>query len=197
MKAALHYPSVYRLFHRLLGTANMRRFYIDEFVRPVPGTTVVDIGCGPADILEYLPKVRYIGVDYNSDYIEFARNRWPEAEFLVGKVGMDLAAALAPADLVMANALLHHLSDAEADDLFRVARGLLSGNGRLVTLDNHYRPGQNAISRWLISNDRGKHVRSRAGYEALGLSHFREVRGVENPGLLRLPYDIVMLEFRP
>jgi trans-aconitate methyltransferase len=195
MKSALAHPAVYRLFHTLLGTSRMRRFYIDEFVKPAAGSVVVDIGCGPADILEYLPEVRYVGVDYNPEYIEFAKQRWPQAEFFVGAVGMDLRAKLPPADLVMANAILHHLGDAEVDDLFRVARSLIRDSGRVVTLDNHYRPGQHWISKMLIANDRGKFVRTAEGYEALGGRYFSAVRRCARADLLRLPYDIVMFEF--
>jgi SAM-dependent methyltransferase len=195
MKSALARPVVYRLFHILLGTARMRRCYIEEFVRPLTGSTVVDIGCGPGDILEYLPEVRYVGVDYNPSYISYAKERWPQAEFLVGAVGMDLREMLPPADLVMANAILHHLSNDEAEDLFKVARSLIKPGGRFVTLDNYYRPGQHWLSKALIASDRGRFVRGAEEYARFGEGHFSSLRKWERADLLRVPYDIVMFEF--
>ena len=195
MKAILRLPAAYRLFHALLGTARMRRFYVDEFVRPEPGSRVVDIGCGTADILEYLPEVSYLGIDYNPNYICANRQRFPKAQFHVASVGPELQHLLPPADLVMANAVLHHLTDVEATSLFATAKMLIPEHGRLVTLDNHYRPDQNPVSKLLIRNDRGRFVRSRQQYEALARPHFRSSRAVESSSLLRLPYDIVMFEF--
>jgi hypothetical protein len=95
----------------------------------------------------------------------------------------------------MANAILHHLTDEEADALFQTAKGLLSEGGRLVTLDNRYREQQHPISKLLISNDRGKFVRTKEQYEALAAPHFGICRCHETANLLRVPYDIVMFEF--
>jgi SAM-dependent methyltransferase len=196
IKSILALPFGYRILHGILGTHRMRRHYVDEFVKPAPGSRVVDIGCGTADILNYLPAVDYFGVDYNAHYINHNRRRFPRAQFHVASVSTDLDKLLPRADLVFANALLHHLDDAEADALFSCAKQLLSVRGRLCTLDNYTYPGQNPISRCLIANDRGKHVRSREGYERLAAPHFREIRCETSSRLLNFPYDIVMFEFR-
>lgn len=195
MKAILRLPAAYRLLHALFGTSRLRRFYAEEFIRPEPGSRVVDIGCGTADILEYLPAVSYFGVDHNPQYISYDRIRFPSAQFHVASVGLALKDLLPAADIVMANAILHHLTDEEASALFETAKGLVSENGRLVTLDNQYRPKQNPISRFLIANDRGKFVRTREQYAALAAPHFRSMRCVESSRLLRIPYDIIMFEF--
>ena len=34
---------------------------------------VLDIGCGPAEILESLPRVQYFGYDINRNYINYAK----------------------------------------------------------------------------------------------------------------------------
>lgn len=196
VKSLLALPIGYRVLHGMFGTHRMRRYYVNEFVKPEPGCRVVDIGCGTADILNYLPAVEYFGVDYNEHYIENNRRRFPSAQFHVANVSTDLKNLLPQADLVFANALLHHLNDAEADALFSSAKQLIGSDGRLCTLDNHTYPGQNPISRLLIANDRGRHVRDRRGYEKLAAPHFRDVRSHTSSSLLNIPYDIVMFEFR-
>ena len=109
---------------------------------------------------------------------------------------MNLKELLPRADLVLANALLHHLDDTEADALFASAKELISSGGRFCTLDNHMFRGQSPISRFLIANDRGRHVRSREGYEKIAALHFRDIRVETSSRLLNIPYDIVMFEFR-
>src|SRR3954447_11373813 len=100
MKKVLGFAGLYRLYHFLLGTSRMRRFYIEKFVVPQIGCRIIDIGCGPGDIVEFLPAVEYTGVDYNPRYIEAAAARFGRrAKFMVGRVGDDLATLLTPADL--------------------------------------------------------------------------------------------------
>ena len=196
VKSLLALPLGYRVLHGLFGTHKMRRYYVNEFVRPQPGCRVVDIGCGTGDILYYLPPVDYFGVDYNERYIADNRRRFPGAQFHVANVSTDLKELLPRADLVFANALLHHLDDTEADALFASAKELVGSDGRLCTLDNHTFPSQNRLSRFLIGNDRGRHVRTREGYERLAAPHFRDMRCETSSSLLNIPYDIVMFEFR-
>ena len=83
IKSLLALPLGYRMLHGIFGTHRMRRHYVDEFVKPEPASRVVDIGCGTADILNYLPAVDYFGVDYNAHYIEHNRRRFPHAQFYV------------------------------------------------------------------------------------------------------------------
>ena len=196
IRSVLALPIAYRMLHGIFGTHRLRRYYVDEFVRLKPGCRVVDVGCGTADMLNYLPGVDYVGVDFNEHYIENNRRRFPGAQFHVAHVSMELKDLLPRADLVFANALLHHLNDEEADALFASAKQLIGSDGRLCTWDIHTVQGQNPISRFLIANDRGKYVRTREEYERLAAPHFRDIRCETSSTLLNVPYDIVMFEFR-
>src|SRR5262245_64697948 len=68
-------PAFYRAFGRLIG-GSARETYVREYLRPVAGERVLDIGCGPGDILAFLPPVRYVGVDLSANYIAAARARY-------------------------------------------------------------------------------------------------------------------------
>lgn len=48
----------------------------DKYLRPEPGYSILDIGCGPGDILQYLPSINYVGFDINRKCIEAARRRF-------------------------------------------------------------------------------------------------------------------------
>lgn len=70
-------PFVYRLFSTIVGQGPARRVYVNEHIQPEKGSRVLDIGCGPADILEYLPEnIEYVGIDMSGEYIEAARKRF-------------------------------------------------------------------------------------------------------------------------
>ncbi len=63
----LKVPSVYNMFSAAVGGNVLRRSLIQNHVRANPGDKVIDIGCGSAEVLRYLPDVDYIGVDINPE----------------------------------------------------------------------------------------------------------------------------------
>ena len=81
----LKIPSIYNLFSTAVGGNVLRRSLVRNHVRAKPGDKVIDIGCGSAEVLRYLPAVDYIGIDINADYIAFARRAYGDkGTFLVG-----------------------------------------------------------------------------------------------------------------
>jgi SAM-dependent methyltransferase len=98
------------------------------------------------------------------------------------------------ADLAVACGVLHHLNDAEALELLRLAHDSLRAGGRLITLDGCHVAGQSVVSRTLLSRDRGRHVRSRDAYLQLMSSVFPDVTAVVRHDLLRVPYTHLVAE---
>lgn len=195
MRALLSHPRVYSLFRRFVGRNTARTVYAREHLRLEPGQRVLDLGCGPGDILAFLPQVRYVGYDISPDYIERARARFGErGEFHCRAVDESLPVSPASFDVVIAHGLLHHLDDAEANVLFRVARRALKPGGRMVTFDGCYAPGQSAAARLALRLDRGKHVRRREDYERLARAEFEDVKGFVRHDLLRIPYTHLIME---
>ena len=72
LKSILAIPVAYRLFQGAV-IGDFRRRDAREFARPRPGDKVLDIGCGPGDILEVLSDVEYVGLDLSPEYIESAK----------------------------------------------------------------------------------------------------------------------------
>ena len=188
---------VYSLFAQLVGAKRGRRLHIERYVRPRRGDRVLDIGCGPADILDALPPVEYFGFDLSAAYIESARRRFgARGQFQVAAVNVELARNYANCDLVLATGVVHHLTDAEAVDLFRVARAALKPGGRLVTLDGCLVEGQSRIARFMLRKDRGEHVRAQEQYLALARQVFSVVAPTITTDLLRIPYTHLVMECR-
>ena len=81
----LKVPFLYNLFQDAIGGNALRRNFIQSHVRARPGDKLIDIGCGPAQILPWLPDVEYLGFDINRDYIASAqRTHGDKGTFLVG-----------------------------------------------------------------------------------------------------------------
>jgi len=194
-RSLLSVAAVYDLFQAIVGTRWGRQEFVRCYVRPQPGQKVLDIGCGTADILEYLPGVTYCGFDASPQYVKAATQRFGErANIVCATVTEKTLEGLPKFDLVLANGVLHHLDDSESVKLFHLARAALKPGGRLITIDGCYVKGQSAIAHFLITRDRGQNVRDEQGYRALAERVFQSVRSHIRHDLSRIPYTHVILE---
>jgi len=191
----LSLPAGYRLFQRMVGMESSQRTYLAEHAQPAPGEKILDIGCGPADVLERLPKVDYTGFDISAEYILAAKQRFgSRGRFYCGDVGLTtIEGEQGTFDLVMAIGVVHHLDDAQAGKLFELARRVLRPGGRLVTYDGCYVPQQSRIARWMLAHDRGKFVRTQEEYLRLASPHFSKVSPQIRHDLLRIPYTHLIM----
>ena len=156
---------------------------------------ILDIGCGPGDFLHYLQDVEYVGFDNNAAYIREAERRYGHrATFLVRDLRRVKSLPRGPFDIVLAKGLIHHLSDQEALHLLALARRHLKPGGRFVCLEGVYTKQQGFWARYFVSRDRGRHVRTLAGYRALLRSVFRGVKTFVYDGILRFPYTLLVIE---
>lgn len=93
------------------GGSNSQHLRFAQIVRAVPtfdGKEVLDVGCGFADLYDYLTAagctVRYQGVDLCEAMIEECRRRHPHCEFHLGGV-LDLPAEEPVCDLAVASGI--------------------------------------------------------------------------------------------
>jgi SAM-dependent methyltransferase len=193
LRAILGNPLIFHLFNAALGDVAGRRRLVREFIRPTPGTRVLDIGCGTANMLPYLGAVDYVGFDPSAAYIDAARARYGERGTFV-QSAVDDCAVEGPLALVLAIGVLHHLDDDKAAALFRLAHRLLTPGGRLVTVDGCYTTKQSRLARFMLAHDRGRNVRTREAYLALGEPVFGPIRSTILQDLLRMPYTHIVLE---
>jgi SAM-dependent methyltransferase len=195
-RGVLSRPLVYEGFQRAIGARHFRKTLAREYFRPRPGDRVLDVGCGPAHMLEFLPDVDYVGVDLSPAYIEYAKRAFGgRGKFLVADATSLEAHEPEPFDLVTAVGLLHHLSDKGAIQLLRGLRARLAGSeSRLVTIDGCYVGGQSRVAAFLLSKDRGRHVRSPEGYALLAQLVFNKVQIAVRDDLLRIPFTFCILD---
>ena len=193
VSAVLRLPVAYQLFRQLIG-GDLKR-YVAEYVKPRTGDKVLDIGCGPGDMLGALPDVDYLGLDISPEYIDAARRRFGTAgRFLCADIGAaSIGEERGQFDIVLATGVLHHLDDERAILLFELARLALKPGGRLITYDGCYVPEQSRLTRWVLSKDRGKFVRTVEEYFRIASTCFSTVELHVRHDLLRIPYTHLIM----
>lgn len=127
LKEILEFSWAYELAQNIIGARRLRRVYINDFVRPSPGISLLDVGCGPGVMVPYLKSVKYYGIDINPRYIEKSLKKYSSADvsFKCADVSEIGGLESRKYDIIMMNGVLHHLSDAQADACMAAISNLL------------------------------------------------------------------------
>jgi SAM-dependent methyltransferase len=192
VRSLLDSPKRYELLQRLVGGTRSRRELVRDYVQPEPGARVLDLGCGPGELVPQLGNVNYVGVDLSPAYIEQAKTAFPNQEFRVGDATR-LDEDLRNFDLVLAFGVLHHLDDEDAERFLRGAAAALAKDGRFVSVDPALLKDDRRSARLVISYDRGEYVRAPEEYEILARRSFADVEPSLRSDLLRIPYTHCIL----
>lgn len=199
LKSVMTLSWVYQQFQNGVGAKRLRKWLSDNCWRLKGGEKVVDIGCGPAVILDFLPRdVQYFGFDISEEYISSARKRFGDrGTFIVG-TAEDFEGnpdkRLSGADLVLCNGLLHHLEDVEAVKVLQLSRDILNPAGKLVCMEPTFLVHQGALSKWIMSRDRGQNIRHEKEWKELLGQVFNRFTTNIATGLLRIPYAHIVME---
>jgi SAM-dependent methyltransferase len=174
----------------LLANHANRRWFIDEVLAAREGEKLVDIGCGPGDILDRLPRVTYVGCDISEAYIQAARRRFGgRGVFIAGRpCEWLLDARTHGADVVLAHGVLHHVDDKELKDILEFAHAVLDPGGRFVFYEPCRLIWQSPLSRFFMSLDRGQHIRLEQEWKDRVGDVFGNVRTNVVTGINRLGY---------
>lgn len=163
----LGHPFVYdQIRPRVVGGIEMQRFY--DLLPRAARRVVLDVGCGTGDALRYLDAYEsYLGIDTDGVAIEAARKRWgnrPNVRFEQRMLEANDIEGLAPTGVVLSG-VLHHLTNAEAQDVL----GLAAGSPhlvRIITSDIVFLPGK-LFNNVMAMMDRGRYCRDPDAYASL------------------------------
>lgn len=200
LKKLLAFSRLYEFFqNHLLGGKKARRWLAKNIWKLKGGETVVDLGCGSGTVLEYMPPdIDYVGVDISESYIRAARKKFSErGRFFLGNVSDFLNQQDLPirtADVVLSNGLLHHLPDDEVIEVLEHTKRIMKPHGRLVCLEAAYLAHQTRLSKWIVSTDRGRFVRSEQEWKELLSRAFNNYSTWILTGLIRIPYTHIVIE---
>ena len=65
----------YSMVQRVMSATAFREKIVKKYITK-PNVKVLDIGCGPAEILSTLPNIQYYGFDINPIYINSAKKKY-------------------------------------------------------------------------------------------------------------------------
>lgn len=194
-----HKSVIYTSFQNLVGATKARKLIVEK-LEINPGDKILDIGCGPADILEYLPEhAEYTGIDNNRNYIDSAKNRFNKrGKFFCEEISAELLKnTIIETDsfnVVLAFGILHHLTDYKAICLFELANAVLIKGGKLITLDGCFTEEQPLITKMILKMDRGDFVRTKEEYLKLASQNFVDIRTEISSNLLNIPYTLIVMK---
>ena len=165
----------YSLVQKVMSGTSFRKKIVKKYITK-HNVKVLDIGCGPAEILDTLPKIKYYGFDINPIYINSAKKKYEnKGKFFCKKFTNKNTKYLPKFDHVLLLGILHHLSDKEINTLMPNIKKVLKRKGNIITLDNIFIHKQNFIAKFLIQMDKGENVRSRKGYLNILKNHFKRI----------------------
>ncbi|MBT3764897.1 MAG: class I SAM-dependent methyltransferase [Rhodospirillaceae bacterium] len=128
--------SKFGLSSRLNPAQAFRRRLVRKLLASTPPSTILDIGCGPGDLLselsEQFPNAQLTGVDVSASGLEQAQARLPEASFLHADLTLGPAEKVQtePASHAICTEVLEHVD--EPATLLRNAAPLIAADGTLV-----------------------------------------------------------------
>ena len=194
----LGHPFVYdRIRPLVVGGIDLAPLY--NALQATDDDVILDVGCGTGNALNYLHRFRqYWGFDIDDVAVSHARRTFANrtgAVFRTKLLDANDLRTLDPTCVVMGG-LLHHLATPDVMALLGMLRRSLNLR-RAVTQDIVYLPGK-PVSNFFARLDRGRHCRSRDGYETLAKdAGFRLVSSSivpSHPTRGRVQYLIMTLE---
>lgn len=193
----LGHPFVYEEVRpRVVGGIDMRPLY--ELLPEAARSSVLDVGCGMGDALKYLDRFEsYLGVDTDAIAIEAANKRWghlPNVRFEARTLRAEDIVDLAPTGVVLSG-VLHHLTNAEAEGVLRLAAGS-PRLVRIITSDIVFLPGK-LFNNVMAMMDRGRFCRDPDAYASLarqaGLTVQQGLTIASSPTSDRVRYHLMAL----
>lgn len=189
-------PAFYSLFQNMLGAQSARRRLVRDYYDVHPRMRLLDLGCGPGDLFEFLPDVDYTGIDLNPKHIAAARRRHGTGgTFINDDVANLTVEPDSRFDRIIFSGLLHHLDDVTAKNLVQACGRLLASGGRLIGHEPCYVDGQHPFARWMKDRDSGQDIREAEGYRSL----FSEAGGTLETllldDLIRIPYNHIVISW--
>ena len=104
-------PLFYSFFQRIMSGTSLRSKIAKNLIKK-KNVNILDVGCGPAEILDSLPDVKYFGYDISSTYINYARKKYKDrGKFYCKKFTSADVKKLPKFDYVLLFGILHHLDD--------------------------------------------------------------------------------------
>ena len=163
IRSILSNPLFYIFFHKI---TNVYKHKTDPFVQVINKNKnkikVLDIGCGPCEILELLKdNIEYYGIDTNKRYIDYAKKKYKRRGFFINEeFSKKLNKKLPKFNYVIMCGLIHHLDEKQINLILKNLRKNINKKTLILTLDPLYTENQNYLEKKIMGADRGQNIRN-------------------------------------
>ncbi len=170
-------PFVYKFIQKVMSGTSFRNNIVRKNITR-ENLKILDIGCGPAEILEHIPKCKYYGYDIDKRSIKYAKEKYHQKNyhFYCKKFSKTEVRKLPKFDFIIFFGILHHLNNDEVDMILNLCKKTMKKKCKLLTEDPIFIEKQNIIAKFLIKRDRGMNVRKKNEYVNLLKKHFKKVK---------------------
>ena len=170
-------PLIYKIIQGVMSGTSFRNSIIKKNITK-NNLKILDIGCGPAQILEHIPQCDYYGYDIDRRSIQYAKKKYYQKNyhFYCKKFNKTELKKLPKFDFIIFFGILHHLSNKEVHEMLKLCKKIMKKNSKLLTEDPIFLKNQNVIAKFLIKKDRGLNVRKKQQYINLLKKHFKKIK---------------------
>jgi len=162
-KDILKFPILYEISQKIFLADNFRKKILKKIVKD-KNLNILDIGCGPGNMIKYLNFNKYYGFDTDERYIEYAKKKFKNCNFFCEIFSESSIKKIDKIDTVILFGILHHINNNEVYELLKNIKLALKNKYKIIILDPVFEDGQNLIAKFLIKNDRGKFIRTSKEY---------------------------------
>lgn len=195
----LEFPVVYDFYQNLVTAKNASTTLFKNFIDTSEDFIVLDCGCGTSKYRELIDAKKYIGLDFNSSYIEEARSKFPHDTFKVVNLTNLQTTDYEKVDRIILLGIIHHLDNNESMVLLDKLYSLLTENGVIYTLDPLFvsvEKTSDRIANFIASKDRGQYVREEKEYLKLFSFKIEKIEKTVFNNLLKIPFYHLGLSIR-
>jgi len=160
MKRILRIPQVYEFYINLIGGKKFFKNYADNFLAIKENQSVLELGCGPGNIIHFLPqKINYIGLDLNNDCINYCKKLFPSFDFLIKDIASDFEFNQ-KFDVIFSEGVMACLSDEQIENMLKNIYKHSKKDSRIVLSDMNFCSKNSKIQNFFLKRERGKNLRS-------------------------------------
>lgn len=200
LRSILESPTIFNFFNNyVLGGKKYVKKYCNKYFNNLGSVKMLDIGCGTAEILKALNKeIEYYGFDMQEEYISYAKNTFKDrGKFFIERVSDDINSKwLSYFDIINIHGLIHHLSDDDCDILLSTSYKYLKDGGSVITVDSVFHDNQSLLSKFLVSKDRGRNIRTPKGYLNLASKDFKIEDSYVSTNHINIPYSVFTMHLK-
>lgn len=157
LRQILTSPRVSIVLRRLVeNNFKRQREIIKKYFSLQPDDQILDLGCGTGEFSLLFPEAKYTGIDIDPKNIEYARARY-QKKFLMADA-RQLPFTDSQFTKVLIVGVLHHLSDADTQQILREVRRVLKRDGKFLIMEDTR--SSRMLVKLMQAVDQGCYIRS-------------------------------------